>query len=59
VRRATIAGLEACKHEPHEATLFVLMNELSNAGIVFTETGVQFQKWPPKPYVPAGTKKKR
>jgi ribosome-binding protein aMBF1 (putative translation factor) len=59
VRRATIADLEACKHQPHEGTLFVLESELSSAGIVFTETGVEFRKWPPKPYVPTGIKHKR
>jgi transcriptional regulator with XRE-family HTH domain len=59
VRRATIADLEACKHEPHEGTLFVLMNELANAGIVFTERGVEFRKWPAKPYVPTGIKQKK
>ncbi|MEH2485752.1 helix-turn-helix domain-containing protein [Bradyrhizobium sp. AZCC 2230] len=59
VRRATIADLEACKHEPHEATLSVLMNELAAAGINFTERGVEFRKWPSKPYVPTGIKRKR
>ena len=59
VRRATIADFEACKHEPHEATLTVLMNELAAAGIVFTDKGVEFRKWPPKPYVPTGVKMKR
>ncbi|MCK1313722.1 helix-turn-helix transcriptional regulator [Bradyrhizobium sp. 23] len=59
VRRATIADLENCKHEPHEGTLTVLMSELTGAGIVFTDTGVQFRKWPPRPYVPTGVKQKR
>jgi len=59
VRRATIADLEACKHEPHEATLSVLLNELAAAGIVFTETGVEFRKWPPKAYVPTGLKNRK
>ncbi|WP_298876508.1 helix-turn-helix transcriptional regulator [uncultured Bradyrhizobium sp.] len=58
VRRATIADFEACKTEPHEGTLFVLLNELSNAGIIFTETGVAFRKWPPKAYVPTGIKRR-
>jgi DNA-binding XRE family transcriptional regulator len=54
VRRVTIADLESCKHEPQASTLFALMNELTAAGIVFTETGVEFQSWPPSPYVPTG-----
>lgn len=54
VRRVTIAHLESCKHEPQASTLFALMNELSAAGIVFTETGVEFRSWPPRPYVPTG-----
>jgi DNA-binding XRE family transcriptional regulator len=54
VRRATIVDLESCKHEPQASTLFALMNELSAAGIVFTETGVEFRRWPPRPYVPTG-----
>jgi transcriptional regulator with XRE-family HTH domain len=56
VNRSTLVDLESGKREPHEATLTVLMNELAAAGIVFTETGVQFRKWPPKPYVPTGIK---
>jgi hypothetical protein len=34
------------------------MNELAAAGIVFTEKGVEFRKWPAKPYVPTGMKQK-
>jgi hypothetical protein len=34
------------------------MSELTAAGIVFTEKGVEFRKWPAKPYVPTGIKKK-
>ena len=59
IHRATLIDLESGKREPHDATLTVLMNELTNAGIVFTEKGVEFRKWPPKPYVPAGIKHKR
>lgn len=59
VNRSAIVDLESGKREPHEATLFVLMNELANAGIVFTERGVEVRKWPLKPYVPAGIKQKR
>jgi DNA-binding XRE family transcriptional regulator len=54
VRRATIVDFENCKHEPHHTTLTILMNELAAAGIVFTEKGVEFRKWPPAPYVPTG-----
>jgi len=59
VRRATIADFENGKHEPHEATLTVMMSELAAAGINFTERGVEFRKWPVKPYVPTGFKQKR
>jgi transcriptional regulator with XRE-family HTH domain len=59
VGRATIVDLESCKREPHEATLFVLLSELTAAGIVFTDKGVEFRKWPAKPYVPTGIKKKK
>jgi DNA-binding XRE family transcriptional regulator len=54
VRRATIADFEDGKHEPHHGTLAVLMKELAAAGIVFTDTGVEFRKLPPVPYVPTG-----
>jgi transcriptional regulator with XRE-family HTH domain len=61
VRRVIIADLESCKREPQEATLSALITELSAAGIVFTDTGVEFLEWPLKPYVPTGctTIKKR
>jgi transcriptional regulator with XRE-family HTH domain len=54
VRRAIIADFESCKHEPKPSTVFALINELVAAGIVFTETGVEFRIWPPRPYVPSG-----
>ena len=54
VSRSTIADLESAKREPHEATLFVIMSELAAAGVVFTESGVEFRQFPPKPYVPTG-----
>ncbi|HZV07934.1 MAG TPA: helix-turn-helix transcriptional regulator [Gemmataceae bacterium] len=54
MNRSTLVDLEAGKREPHEATLTVLMNELAAAGILFTEKGVEFRRWPPKPYVPTG-----
>ena len=50
----TIADLESCKREPKTSTLAALMTELNAAGIVFTETGVQFLEWPPRSYVPTG-----
>ena len=61
VRRLIIADFESCKREPQEATLSALITELSAAGIVFTDTGVEFLEWPLKPYVPTGctTIKKR
>lgn len=57
VSRSTIADIEAAKREPHEATLFVLMQELASAGIEFTERGVSFREYPPKPYIPVGLRK--
>ncbi|MDA9487954.1 helix-turn-helix domain-containing protein [Bradyrhizobium sp. CCBAU 11361] len=59
IHRATLVDLEAGKREPQEATLEVLMSELTAAGIVFTERGVEFRKWPAKGFVPAGIKRKR
>jgi transcriptional regulator with XRE-family HTH domain len=59
IHRSTLVDLESGKREPHEATLTVLMNELAAAGIVFTERGVEFRKWPARPYVPTGIKKKK
>ncbi|MGY4364081.1 transcriptional regulator with XRE-family HTH domain [Bradyrhizobium sp. LB1.3] len=58
IHRATLVDLESGKREPHEATLSILMNELAAAGIVFTEKGVEFQKWPTKACVPTGQKKR-
>ena len=58
ISRAAIVDLESAKRIPHESTLFVLMNELSAAGINFTDKGVEFRKWPAKPYVPTGVKQK-
>jgi transcriptional regulator with XRE-family HTH domain len=59
IHRSTLVDLESGKREPHEATLMVLMNELAAAGIVFTERGVEFRKWPARPYVPTGMKNRR
>jgi transcriptional regulator with XRE-family HTH domain len=59
VRRVTIADLESCRREPQASTLFALINELSAAGIVFTDTGVEFRRWPPMPYVPTGCATKK
>jgi transcriptional regulator with XRE-family HTH domain len=54
VRPAAIAELEACKRPAHESIWFVAIDELSAAGVVFTEAGVEFRTWPPSPYVPSG-----
>src|SRR3979490_1013794 len=59
IHRSTVVDLESGKREPHPATLAVLMNELAAAGIVFTERGVEFRKWPARPSVPTGNKNKR
>jgi hypothetical protein len=53
-----LADLEVGKREPHPATLFVLENELAAAGIMFTQSGVEFREWPAKPYVPTGIRQK-
>ena len=55
VRRAVIADLESCQREPPAALLLALMKELSAAGIIFTEKGVEFLRWPPRPYVSTGS----
>jgi transcriptional regulator with XRE-family HTH domain len=57
--RATLADLESNKRQPHEATIFMVMAELTAAGINFTETGVEFREFPPRPYVPTGIKSRR
>jgi transcriptional regulator with XRE-family HTH domain len=54
VRLAAIADLEACKPVSHESIWFAAVDELMAAGVVFTEAGVEFRKWPPNPYVPSG-----
>lgn len=54
VSRSAIADLEAAKREPHQSTLTVILTELAAAGIEFTERGVEFRDYPPKPYVPTG-----
>jgi hypothetical protein len=59
VRRRTIADLESCEYEPEASTVSALINEFTAAGIVFTETGVEFRRWPPIPYVPTGCARKR
>lgn len=58
ISRSTIADLESGKRQPHEATVFVLLSELAAAGIEFTERGVAFREFPPKPYVPTGLRNK-
>lgn len=59
VARSTIADLESNKRAPHPATLFVLVQELAAAGIVFESLGVSFDKFPPSDYVPTGIQRKR
>jgi transcriptional regulator with XRE-family HTH domain len=57
VGRSTIADLEAGKRSPHESTMTVILSELTAAGIEFTEKGVEFREFPPRPYVPTGLRK--
>lgn len=59
VSRPTVIDFESGKREPNPTTLFAMMNELVAAGIVFTGRGVEFRKWPARPYVPTGIKNKR
>lgn len=59
VARSTIADLESNKRAPHPATLFVLIQELSAAGIEFTDLGVSFETYPPPDYVPTGIKQQQ
>lgn len=58
VSRSTIADLEANKRQPHESSLYIIISELTAAGIVFTDRGVEFSEIPPKEYVPIGIKQK-
>src|ERR1700686_1446985 len=46
VNRSTIVNWQSGKSNADEATLPVLMSELTIGGIVFTEKGVEFQNWP-------------
>ncbi|MDH2341532.1 helix-turn-helix transcriptional regulator [Bradyrhizobium sp. SSUT77] len=57
VHRATLVDLESGKREPHEATLTALTSELAAAGILFTERGVEFRKWPMKASAHTPTKR--
>lgn len=54
VSRSTIADIEGSRRAPHPATLFILITELTAAGIVFTNLGVEFEAFPPRAYVPTG-----
>jgi transcriptional regulator with XRE-family HTH domain len=54
VRRAIIAEFESGTFKLAPSTLSVLMNELSAAGVVFTDKGIELRSWPLEPYVPAG-----
>lgn len=51
VHRATLVDLESGKREPHGATLTAITSELIAAGIVFTERGVEFRRWPAKGHI--------
>lgn len=59
IHRGTLIDLEAGTREPHEATLELVMSELADAGIVFTERGVEFRRWPTKAYEPPSIKRKK
>jgi DNA-binding XRE family transcriptional regulator len=59
VHRVTVMDIESGKREPNGATLTGLVNALTEAGIVFTERGVEFRKWPSKAHVPTGIKQSR
>lgn len=54
VNKSTIVDLEANRRLPHEVTLMVVLDQLTAAGIDFTEDGVSVREWPLKPYVPVG-----
>lgn len=54
VSRSTIQDLENARREPHPATLFVIESELTGAGVQFTDLGVEFRQYPPRPYKPTG-----
>jgi DNA-binding XRE family transcriptional regulator len=59
VNKSTIVDLEANKRAFHEATRYMVMQELGFAGIDFTENGgVVPREWPLKPYVPIGIARK-
>lgn len=59
VSRSTIADFESNKRQPHGASVSVILSELANAGIEFTELGVAFREFPPPEYVPTGITRKR
>lgn len=44
--RSTLIDLENGYRKPHEATLYVIRNTLIDAGINFTDRGVEFRDWP-------------
>ncbi|UPK36904.1 helix-turn-helix domain-containing protein [Bradyrhizobium sp. 186] len=58
VNKSTIIDLEANRRVPHEITLMVVLDQLTAAGIDFTEDGVKVRAWPLKPYVPVGIRQK-
>jgi transcriptional regulator with XRE-family HTH domain len=58
IHRATVMDIESGKRGPSGPTLTALVNELTEAGVVFTEKGVEFRKWPAKANMSTGIKKK-
>lgn len=44
--RSTLIDLENGYRKPHSATLHVIRNTLIDAGINFTDRGVEFRDWP-------------
>jgi transcriptional regulator with XRE-family HTH domain len=52
VHRVTVMDIESGKREPHDPTLTALVSAITDAGIAFTEKGVEFRKWPLKNCAP-------
>ncbi|MCP3397155.1 helix-turn-helix domain-containing protein [Bradyrhizobium sp. CCGB20] len=58
VNKSTIVDLESDRRMPHDITLMVVLDQLTAAGIDFTDDGVRIREWPLKPYVPVGIRQK-
>lgn len=52
--RSTLADLESARRAPHEATIYIIMSELTAAGVEFDKLGVSLRSYPPPDYVPTG-----